>query len=332
MLNDDAIFVNGLSRGGTTLLTNLIASHPGVSLVGETHHVFKGTSITDNCWQVIRKCLRYDAPIILGQVQDFFSPRLMKARKPLSRWAKRRIDWALHTEKQRVAFARLPSLHDAAEPGAEPPVTRLLAKNIDGMIYTTSAWVEMYPGATFLGLIRNGLAVCEGHVRRGRSAAEIGWRYRVLAERMLQDAAHLPRYRIVRFEDLVASPWRALELACAHCGLDVGQVGSIRVQNRRVMDAQGNHRLSGEREWEVRWLSPAEMDDYFQAAVDAHQIQRLTRRERDDFLRQAGPVMERLGYPVDPGAEPQRNVLNGHGQRSMGFGSRLTPVQLVRAA
>lgn len=301
MLNRDPVFVNGFSRGGTTILTNLLASHPEVCLIGETHHVFKGTSITDSRWRVLNKCLYHDAPIIFGQGQNFFSPRLIKPRKPLTRWAKRRIDSILYREKIRAVH---PVLNRYKTPNREYTrreiaESRLLCKNIDGMIYTCDAWVEMYSEATFFGLVRNGLAVCEGHLRRGRPAAEIGWRYQILVDKMLEDAKRLPRYRMVRFEDLVASPWETLQALCAHAGLDAGRIDKIRMQARRVMDADGNHRLCGRNEWDVLWLNPNELAAHFQSDVDANQIKRLSPADRDAFLKQADRAMEALGYSTE---------------------------------
>jgi hypothetical protein len=298
MLNREPIFVNGLSRGGTTILTNLLASHPAICLVGETHHVFKGTSITDSPWGVLRKCLCYDAPIILRQQQDFFSPRLIQPRTPLSSWAKRRVDAILYREKLRSDHPLLNGFKDAENRYTHEEIhtARLLAKNIDGMIFANDAWAEMYPDASFFGLVRNGLAICEGHMRRGRSATAIGRRYQILVDKMLDDSRRLPRYSVIRFESLLAAPRETLRRVCEHVGLRSEEITQIRMQTRRVMDADGNHRLCGNHEWDVVWLRPDELVPYFQRDVDRNQIRRLTPADRDAFLREAGRAMEQLGY------------------------------------
>ena len=300
MLNRDPIFVNGFSRGGTTILTNLLASHPDVCLIGETHHVFKGTSITDRRWDVVRKCLCYDAPIIVRQRQDFFSPRLIQPRKPLSESTKRWVDAVFYREKLRSDHRLLnrfksPGIRYTRE---EIRVSRLLAKNIDGMIYANDVWAEMYPDAVFFGLVRNGLAICEGHVRRGRSATDIGKRYQLLVDKMMEDADRLRRYCLVRFETLLAAPWETLQTAYHHVGLKVRDLKQIRMQSRRVMDAEGNHRLCGTSEWDVVWLRPDEVIPYFRQDVNGNQIRRLSVADRNAFLRQAGRAMEQLGYSL----------------------------------
>jgi hypothetical protein len=295
------IFINGFSRGGTTILTNLLASHPDVCTVGETHHLFKGTTITDGVWRVVRKCLFHELPVFVSQREDFFSPRRVCPRRPLAAWTRRHIDQVFYREKLRSFHPRLNGYkeQDARYSPEELAAGRLVGKNIDGMIYANDAWADMYPDASFFGLVRNGFALCEGHVRRGRPAREIGWRYRVLVEKMLSDGDRLPRYEIFRFEDLVADPWTLMQRACSVAELDRQRLTQFRMQVRRVMDDQGNHRLQGGQEWDVVWLKPSELAGHFLADVNRNQIKRLSPADRDHFLSQAGDVMERLGYSTD---------------------------------
>ena len=71
------------------------------------------------------------------------------------------------------------------------------------------------------------------------------------------------------------------------------------MQVRRVMDAEGNHRLNGKTEWDVVWLHPRQLAKYFQSDVDGNQIRHLSTTDRDKFLMKAGPAMERLGYSTE---------------------------------
>jgi hypothetical protein len=113
---------------------------------------------------------------------------------------------------------------------------------------------------------------------------------------MLADSDRIAGYHMIRFEDLVANPLATLKLIYTQAGLDVDRLREIRMQVRRVMDAQGNHLLNGASEWDVVWLSPRELNDYFNSDVDSNQIKRLSDRDRDEFLSEAGDVMDRLGY------------------------------------
>ncbi|MCA9215876.1 MAG: sulfotransferase [Planctomycetales bacterium] len=306
MRNSSPIFVNGFSRGGSTILTNLLASHPEVCLIGETHHAFKGHSITDSVWGIVRKCLYHDAPILAGQCQDFFSPRLIAERKPLSRWAKSRVDQILYAEKFR---SQHPTFNQFKAPdqefdAEEIEASRLLGMNIDGIVFANDAFVDMYPEATFYGVVRNGLAVCEGHVRRGQSPREVGERYQKLVDKMCDDAHQLARYEIFRFEDILNQPIETLNRVFLHAGLEISKLDKIRVHTRRVMDAHGNHRLrKGKYEWELAWISLDQLEDYLDRNVDANQAKLLSYSDRNEFLRYAGAAMERLGYSTSFGKQ-----------------------------
>ncbi len=310
MLNRQPIFVNGFSRGGTTILTNLIASHPDVCTVSEIHHLFKGDNITDSAFCVLGKCLLHDGRVIASVRQDFFSPRLIRPRRPLSPRIQRFIDRVIYKEKVRArhAFFNRFKNQDDEYTSQEIAASRLVAKNVDGMIYATDAFAEMYPDATFIGLVRNGLALCEGHLRRGRSAAEIGYRYRMLGEKMLNDAEQLPRCRLLRFEDLMGDPASHVRGLYDHAALDIHKLNGVRMQIRRVMDKDGKHQLVGGLEWEVVWLDLKNLGAHFQSDVNDNQIRRLSSGDRDDFLREAGETMEKLGYPVDAQTDVPRTV------------------------
>lgn len=299
MLNQRPIFINGFSSGGTTILMNVFASHPEVCTVSEVHHVFKGCSLDDSAPRILLKCLLHDAPAIALIGQDFFRPRSIHPRKRLSAAAQRFVDRVLFKEKLRMGHSRFFNQfkHENVKyTRQEIADTRLVGKTLDGMIYSTDTFSEMYPDATFVGLVRDGLALCESHQRRNRPASEIGFRYRVLAEKMLADSQRLPRYMLLHFEELLAHPVNCIQRIYEHAELDRSKLRDVRMQIRRVMDADGNHQLSGGDEWDVVWLDPQQLESYFQKDVNRNQAARLSSADRDAFLKEAGGTMEALGY------------------------------------
>ena len=70
METETPIFVTGFSRGGTTILMNLLASHPDVCTVGEIHQIFKGSNVLDSAWEIISKAITRDLPLMLASGQD----------------------------------------------------------------------------------------------------------------------------------------------------------------------------------------------------------------------------------------------------------------------
>ena len=298
MLNRKPIFINGFSSGGTTILTNILASHPDVCTVSEIHHLFKGHSLTDTALRVLMKCVFHDAPMMALTGQDFFSPRSISPRKELSHLAQRFIDRVLYKEKlrsQNVFFNRFK--HQDVEYSRQEIVSsRMVGKNVDGMIFVSDALDRMYPDATFIGILRDGLAVCESHLRKNRSAREIGMRYRVLGRKMQTDSRRFAHYQLIRFEDLMSDPIQSVRRLYDHAGLEFDKLRDVRMQIRRVIDEDGNHRLSGGAEWDVVWSDLDGLASHFQKDVNQHQINRLSAADRDAFLKEAGETMELLGY------------------------------------
>ncbi len=304
-VSERPIFVTGLSRGGTTILMNLLASHPDVCTLGEIHQLFKGSSVMDSYWQVAVKATLRDLPVILSSRQDLLSPRNRLPRRPIPRWTARFIRAVL-------ARAKKTSFHDHLNKFKRPgvPYTReeidaafLLGKNLDGMVFLSDLWQELFPKCRFVGLLRNGFAFCEGHVRRGRSARDAGLLYRTVVERMLSDAERFPQYEVIRFEELLVQPLSQLRGLLSRLGLDPQRLQHIRIQDRRRMNHRGEHLLLGEKEWEVRWLPVHQLASYVDPAVDENQIRLLSDRDRNEFLREAGECMERLGYAMTPRSE-----------------------------
>jgi hypothetical protein len=299
VLNQGPIFINGLSRGGTNILMNLLLSHPEVCMpTGETHKVFKGRARGDSTWRLIQKRLCYDLPVRVAMRQDIFHPLLLHPRKRAPNWVQRFVDRILYREKLR---ARHESHNRYKSEGVEYTReeiadSRLLCKNVNGLIYTADMFREMYPDAVFLGIVRNGLAVCEGHVRRGRTADEFARMYSQLVTRMVEDAARWEDYHVIRFEDMISHPVSLLHKIYRLAGLDVEKVQKVRLQLKATVDRQGRHGLAGGYDRQVVWYDLDDLASHFRPDVNENQIRQLSPQAREAFLRIAQVSMERLGY------------------------------------
>lgn len=291
--NRNPIFIVGLSRSGSSILLNILRSHPDVcSPRGETHQVFYGKPDEPLSTRLF-KALRY-LPIVLRQREHVFSLHNYRERRPLLPGSMALIDRVLFFEKLRATGV---TQNRYRAEGVEYTVeqirrSRLLCKNLDGLVFTTPLFAGMYPDATFFGLVRNGLAVCEGHVRRGRSAAAIGRRYARACGQILADARCLPNFHLVRYETLtretLVTAGEIFELA----RLDGSQVRAFRL----VVGHGGDEARTGGSADQLRWYTPGEFEETIASGVDDEQIRHIARRDRDDFLAEAGSVMEELGY------------------------------------
>ena len=303
-MNDGPIFVSGFSRGGTTILMNLIASHPDVCTVGETHQLFKGSNILDSPFQIARKAVLRDLPVILATGQDFLSPRNISDRPAIR-------DWTRNLIRRVFAQSKSGSLHEHLNrfkaPGevyeqSEIDAARMLAKNLDGTVLITNVLREIYPNCHFVGLTRHGLAVCEGHTRRGRFATQVGKLYSRVAGKMIEDSQTMDNYQLVRFEDLMANPVEELQKIFTGLNLKTTRLEQVRLQQRKIVTTNGDHRLpgdSGGSEWDVRWLPVDELPSHLDPNVNERQISQLSDENRADFLEQAASTMTALQYEYE---------------------------------
>ena len=305
------IFVAGFSRGGTTILMNLIASHPQVCTVGETHQLFKGSNVLDSPVQIVGKALFRDLPIILATGQDYLSPRNISHRPRLNVRVRELVRRVFEKSKSASHHEHLNRYKSATETYSQTEIesARMLAKNLDGAVLLTDVLREIYPNCYFVGMTRHGLAVCEGHTRRGRSATQVGKLYREVAGRMLRDSISMERYQLLRFEDLLANPVEQLRTIFQGLNLDPDAVDQVRLQERKVITAAGQHRLRSEAatEWDVHWLPLGELPDHMDANVNERQIARLSEDDRINFLKQSRGVMAVLDYTCGSVTRSSRN-------------------------
>lgn len=299
MLNKEPIFVLGLARGGTRLLMDLILSHPDVCKTGgEMQEIFKGKSEGEHLFTIIRKLIMY-SPIMLMEGEHILSTKKLYDRKPFSSLSQILIDKALYSSK--INAIDITQNHykapDAVYSRAERKHTRLLCKNLNGLVFATQNFVDMYPDAVFIGIVRNGFAVCEGRIRRGISLAEAANTYQKVARRMHDDEQNLKNYHVYRYEDLVANPKDTLKQIYKACRLDSAKCKYIRLVNTPTMDKDGVHRLreSGMLN-DISWHAIDELDDHVQKDVNTNQISRLSEQEKADIVKIAGDALRLYGY------------------------------------
>ena len=313
MLNKRPIFIVGFARGGSNILLNLLRSHPDVcSPRGETQQVFQGIRWHREWpWTILAKRWRY-RPIRRNEGADIFDLEDWTPRHPFSSDTQRRIDRILYEDKLK---ARSTNQNRFKSEGVlyrreELAASRLLCKNLNGLIFLSPELARMYPDATFIALVRNGLAVCEGHIRRGFDAEEIARHYQAGCEQILRDAEELPNYHIFRFEDLMTDPMAWFESVYECAGLDPTAVDRIRLEDKPVITGSGQRRLIGSasrlrllatrfRPKQLLWYGVDSFAEHFHSEVNTNQIRRLDPRDRELILQHCGEALGRLDYSLD---------------------------------
>jgi len=159
-----------------------------------------------------------------------------------------------------------------------PVKARILEKTTANAV--RMRWLQRaFPDACFVGVVRNGYAVVEGIARKGVKDVGRGARHwRIVNERMLDDAAAIERFCLLRYEDLVSDPGHTLDRLLHFVGLEGHEIGAAL---RRAEQAA----RSGAGGEEIR-------------DMNAGSLARLTRPELDAINHEASPLLARLGYDV----------------------------------
>lgn len=289
MRNRAPIFVNGFQRGGTNILVNLISSHPQVEWITETHMVFYGEESEPKLTRVIDRTL-YLPILASARHHIFWINKIDKPRK-LPRVLYPYVDYLLYRKRMRSADAKDPAKHNGR------PAYPLL-KNVNALTLATELFKDMYPDARFVGLVRNGLALCEGFVRRGWTAERFAKMYARVCSQMIEDAGANPDYHIVRFEDLLSEPEKEIRQVYACLGLDWNRSQKYRLQAKKSMDKDGQRRymFGGEVDREMYWFPLEDLPGQFRTDVNENQIAQLKPDDRKVCMQHIGDVMKYFGY------------------------------------
>lgn len=292
MLNQRPIFLNCFSRGGSNILWNMLLSHPQVcSPIRETLEIFyfgRRKLTWPGFW--VR---------VLSLQPRLFDQWYLAPRRPIAAAAGRYLDAVLYRAK--LSTLQDPEMRFRA-PGevyseAEVAAARLVAKNNNGLTFLAERLQELYPEATFFGLLRHPLALYESHKRRAitPSVEAFARFYNALAGRMVADSQRLPRYHLLRFEQLVTSPLEAVEEIYQHAGLDFGAVRQLRFKCKPHLQKDGSHR-SQFAAGEHRWFDFEDVPAFLEPSIDQLQAERVDPVEAGRLLELTAPVLAQAGY------------------------------------
>lgn len=298
MKNKSPVFVVGFTRGGTNILMNMLLSHPDLCKpTGETAQVFKGRR-EEPLWRILQRRVCYDLPLRIMAGHDLFDSKSLSPRPSVGKTTARLIDSVLHWEKvaARTTAQNKYKFEGVEYKPEEIEKARLLAKNVNGIVFMTDALARMYPDVTFFGLVRDGRAICESHTRRGTTVQRVAQLYRRVARAMVEYQDTYQSFHIIQFEDLVQRPKSVLGFVHEKAGLPHEQVRKIRLQVKERTTAEGDRRLDADEDRKVVWYHPDKLDTHFDPSVNDNQIAQLSDSDREDFEDLAGDALADLGY------------------------------------
>jgi len=303
MFNEQPIFVNGVARGGTNILMNFLLSHPSVAMpTGELQKVINGGALGESLVDRLRKSALYRAPLstILGP--RFFDTRSVSRRRKIPLVAQRKIDRMLYVEKVHAIKHEGHNMYCAPNERyskEQLESARLVCKNISGLIFLTEHLQTMYRDAKFVCIIRDGLALLEGHIRRGRSPEEFAIFYRAFVEEVFRLKKDKEKFLLVRYEDLIQDPMRVLDTVYRFVKLEIEDLDHIRFQLKSTVQTDGSSLDLGKNDRSLRWYPLSRIQDHLTPNVNQNQILKLDDDHKEIFLRENMTFLKELGYSTE---------------------------------
>ena len=219
------IFILGIQRGGTNQILNILRSHPATCWPqGEFHEVFRPRSLRAEKTRGLAKLRRY-APICLtaGDILDPDTPPAARDCSP-GRAAGRSAPGlegpaaANHASVAAYKAALAEQGFFAADP--PPPPDRMLTKALNYNLVFVPDLLALWPDARFVGVIRDGRAVCEGHIARGASVAEASAVYTFVGGQLDRAAGRRPAAPDLALRGSLADTAGSAAAIYDFCGLD----------------------------------------------------------------------------------------------------------------
>lgn len=284
--NDKIIVINAFSRGGSNIAWNIMQSHPDVcSAMLETDQILyprRPRRLRVAIRPFYTNKITASAPVVkvVGRVMDgrFYSLKLRNLADPENKY---RTEGALYTRE-------------------EIDRSVLCLKSLDQDIDLTDLMARIYgrENCYFVGLVRNGYALCEGWLRRGRhkTAQERGAMYRKYVEKMQEDSQRYPHYTIVRLEDILEDPFGEAEKLYEFAELNPTRLEKLRFKVKKVLSESGEHRATYGEENHKYWFTRENVHELLVPDVSSVQASKLSPEDREAFEREAMAALERFGY------------------------------------
>jgi hypothetical protein len=261
---DDAIFIGGSGRSGTTLLREVLSRHSRVAIGPESHILSGLVSLKRlaGAWNLRLDELQAMAaasPSVIRFAETFFRDYARKIDKP--RWADKSPGNVRFIQRILSRFPNGRFVHmlrdgrDVACSLRHHPAQKV----VDGKVIQRQ--------------VNNPISRCARRWARDVSAG-LAWR------------GH-PRYIEVRFEDLTGDPESTIRRLCDFLGEEF-EPSMLRSGTDKRRESEPG-----------RWLNNENAAGTIVAKSQARWVAELSRDERDDFVRIAGELLIVAGYVTD---------------------------------
>ena len=286
MRDNRAVVINALSRGGSNILWNILQSHPLLcSPIRETGALFTEENVLP--------LVRYLPAARAKRMATWRIARMLAGpyiRRSLHRWKLRNYQ----SPNNRTKYEGIPYTLE------EVKNSILCFKGVDSDIDLNGLLRSLYEDITYIGLVRNGYAVCNGWMRRGLSAKAAGRKYSSLVRRILDQQNSSERSILIKFEEMIRDPFGVARQVFHALEIEPADIPKIRLKAKGVLTRTGEHEPRFGVEGTKYWFGPEEILDVLDQEVNDRQEAALKPAARFAFENEAKGVLEMLGYLRKP--------------------------------
>ncbi len=221
MNNKKVIVLSGYCYGGTNIAWNVLQSHPQIcSPIGETGQVFHNSPFLRMCHALPKSWL---SPFLLRKMDGTFA-EIKRSNME-------------HEDNRYVSEDVLYDMRQVEE-------AALCFKSVNYDINLTEELLRVYPDLYFIALSRNGYSLCDGYLRRGYSAKDFGRIYREIAAIMARYAKNISRFKLIKFEDVLADPFGVAEELYRFVEVSPTKIDKLRLKVKKTIEKTGEHSVS----------------------------------------------------------------------------------------
>lgn len=276
-----AIVLNGLARGGTNITWNILQSHPNVvSPIHETNEII-GT----------RSHLTLLKPLL---TQNPFPPlSSLITRYVRHRFAKYKLK-NLQIEDNRYKTEDLPYSQQEILQATLCIKGICSANNWD--LHYSNLLSQSFSKIFFISLVRNGYAICEGWKRRGVPPKKAGKLYARFVEQIVNDQAKFPQYKIVKFEDVLQSPFDMAETLFQFIQESPATLPKLRIKVKNTVNLKQKHETHYGELNRKYWFSRDTIGEIIKYDINRLQANGLSAQERALFRQEAREALAYFSY------------------------------------
>jgi len=296
MKNQKVIVINGFQRGGTNIVYNIFQSHPSVcspnnletgEIISQNYRLYNYPKtklikyfikrIKLKLYSLLNKKFILNTFIVLI-IGNFYDKMFYKYKKKnfTDPYNKFKYENKIYNKK-------------------EVKNSVLCLKSVHNDILLTHFLNRIYKNIFFIGLVRNGYALCESWIRRGKDAEYSSLRYRKFCEMMIKDSKKYKNYIIVKFEDILKNPFKMATKLYKFTKLEPLSLEKLRFQSKKILTEEG-HRIKYGEERVKYWFDSKSINDFIDPNINKIQIQKLSDEDRKKFEEKTRSILKYFNY------------------------------------